>query len=115
MRSNQFCLPRLLTKNHGLSVPLHNGTLQTGHVTKRYVLQNGTRYKTVRVTKRYVLQNGTRYKTVTLQNVTCYTTVRYETVTVTERYVYKTVHVTERYFLYCAMKAPTHGLVGHLP
>jgi hypothetical protein len=43
---------------------LRNGTLQNGNVTKRYVLQNVTRYKTVRVTKRYALQNGTRYKTV---------------------------------------------------
>ncbi len=50
---------------------LHNGTLQNGNVTKRYVLQNGTHYKTVRVTKRYALQNGTCYKTVTLQNGTC--------------------------------------------
>ncbi len=63
--------------------------LQNGNVTKRYVLQNGTRYKMVRVTKRYALQNGTHYKTVTLQNGMCYTTVRYKTVTVTERYVTK--------------------------
>jgi hypothetical protein len=70
-------------------VPWHNGTLQNGHVTKQYVLQNGTCYKTVRVTKQYALQNGTCYKTVTLQNGTCYTTVCYKTVTVTERYVTK--------------------------
>ncbi len=63
-----------------IRVWLHNGTLQNGNVTKRYVLQNGTRYNTVRVTKRYSLQNGTRYKTVTLQNGTCYKTVRYKTV-----------------------------------
>jgi hypothetical protein len=75
-------------------VPWHNGMLQNGHITKRYVLQNGTLYKTVCVTKRYALQNGTRYKTVTLQNGTCYTTVRYKTVTVIERYV------TKRYTLH---------------
>jgi hypothetical protein len=62
---------------------LHNGTLQNGNVTKRYVLQNGTCYKTVRVTERYVLQNSMCYKTVTLQNGTRY----------------KTVHVTKRYML----------------
>ncbi len=39
-----------------------------------------------------------RYKTITLQNDMCYKTVRYELV----------------HFLYCTMKAPTHGLVGHL-
>jgi hypothetical protein len=53
------------------------------------MLQNGTHYKMIRVSKQYVLQNGTRYKTVMLQNGTCYTTVRYKTVNVTERYVTK--------------------------
>ncbi len=89
---------------------LHTGTLQNGNVTKWYVLQNGTCYKTICVTKRYALQNGTRYKMVMLKNGN-----------VTKWYVlqngmlqnctcYKTVH-----FSYCTMKAPTHGLVGHLP
>ncbi len=89
---------------------LHNGTLQNGNVTKRYVLQNGTRYKMVRVTKWYMLQNGTRYKTVMLQNDTCYKMVRYKTVHVTKRYT-----LQNSTFLYCVMKAPTHGLVRHLP
>jgi hypothetical protein len=54
---------------------LHNGVLQNSNVTKQYVLQNGTHYKTVhvtngmcdktvRVTKRYALQTGTCYKMV---------------------------------------------------
>ncbi len=73
------------------AVWLHNSTLQNGNVSKRYVLQNGTRYKTVRVTKRYVLQNGMRYKTVMLQNGTWYKTVRYKTVHVTKRYIFYTV------------------------
>jgi hypothetical protein len=81
-----------------LSVALDNGTLQNGNVTTRYMLQNGTRYKTVRVTKWYALQNGTRYKTVTLQNSTCYkmgTCFKMGT-------CYKTVHVTKRYiFILC--------------
>ncbi len=67
---------------------LHNGTLQNGNVTKRYMLQNGTRYKMVRVTKRYALQNSTCYKTVTLQNGTCYKTVHYKTVHVKKRYIF---------------------------
>ncbi len=87
-----------------LSVPWHNGTLLNGHITKRYVLQNGTRYKTVRVTKWYALQNGTRYRTVTLQNGTCYDIrfVTYRFVTyrfVTYRFI--TYHcVTYRFVMY---------------
>jgi DNA-directed RNA polymerase subunit K/omega len=61
-------------------VALHNGTLQNGNVTKRYVLQNGTHYKTVRFTKQYALQNGTRYKTVR----------------VTKRYALQNGNVTKR-------------------
>jgi hypothetical protein len=62
-------------------------------VTNRYVLQNGTHYKTVHVTKQYC----TCYRKVTLQNGTSYKTVRYKPLTVTKRYVakwygYKTVH-----------------------
>jgi hypothetical protein len=36
------------------------------------MLLNGTRYKTVRVTKRYTLQNGTRYTTVLLLGLVHY-------------------------------------------
>jgi hypothetical protein len=52
---------------------------KTVHITKRFVLQNGMRYKTVCVTKRnvtkqYLLQNGM------LQNGHHHRTVRYKTV-----------------------------------
>jgi hypothetical protein len=40
--------------------------LKNAAVSKWYVKQNGTCYKMVRVAKRYVLQNGTS------QNGTCY-------------------------------------------
>jgi hypothetical protein len=60
-----------------------------GNVKKRYVLQNGTCYKTIHVTKWYMLQNGYVTKRYVLQN--------------------GTIH-----FLYCTMNAPIHGLVGHL-
>jgi hypothetical protein len=92
------------------------------HVTKRYVLQNGMCYKSVRVTKRYVLQIGTCYKTIrvtkryVLQNGTCHKMVH-----VTKRYVSQNKrYVTKRFillngtFLHCPMNALTHGLAGHL-
>ncbi len=67
---------------------LQNGTrYKTVRVTKRYVLQSGTCYKTVRVTKWYMLQNGN------VKDGMCYTTVHYKTVTVTEQYI------TKRYML----------------
>jgi hypothetical protein len=88
---------------------------------KTVTLQNGKCYKTVHIKKRYVLQNCTRYKTVRVTK-----RLRYKTVHVTQRYVTKrspsqnsTLQSGTRYrmvhFFYCAMKAPTHGLVGHLP
>ncbi len=65
------------------SVEVHNGTLQNGNVTKRYVLQNGTCYTTVRVTQQQVLQSGSVTKQYVWQNHACY----------------KTVHCTKRYML----------------
>ncbi len=72
LRNSTFKCTKLACKKtpdlNTFRVWLHNGTLQNGNVTKRYVLQNGACYKTVRVTKRYALQNGKCHKTVTLQN-----------------------------------------------
>ncbi len=85
---------------------LRNGTLQNGNVTKWYVLQNGTCYKTVRVTK---LQNCTLYKLVSVTKRYYHKMVRVTKQYITKQYSYKTVH-----FLYCTMNAPTHGLVEHL-
>ncbi len=78
------------------STLFQNGTLQheccyktvrgtKRYITKRYVVQNGTWYKTVRGTKRYVVQNGTWYKTV--RGIKRYITKPY----ITKRYGYKTV------------------------
>ncbi len=51
-------------------------------------------YIKVRVTKRYLLHNGTYYKTVQVQNRTCCTTAR-----ITKQYRYKTVLVAQRHVL----------------
>ncbi len=77
----------ILGRGGSLEVWLHNGTLQNGNAT------SGTSYKTVRVTKRYVLQNDTCYKTVCVTKGVCYKMVTYKTVCVINWYV------TKRYML----------------